>query len=72
MNKIIIIVLLLMISGCQSLDPYESYRAALKDANSKGIYPDVGVNALPVIVPTTPMVPLMYYNSTPYGGYYGY
>lgn len=67
MKKLIVIVIFaIMSSGCAStdMDPWYEYRAMLKEANKKGLYPNIGETNYPVITPSAPMVPMMpgYYN----------
>jgi PBP1b-binding outer membrane lipoprotein LpoB len=67
MKKLIVIVIFaIMSSGCASTDmnPWAEYTAMLKEANKKGLYPNIGETNYPVIIPAAPMVPMVpvYYN----------
>lgn len=69
-NLIVVMIFAIMSSGCASNDmnPWGEYTAMLKEANKKGLYPNIGETNYPVIIPSAPMVQMVpvYYNN----GYY--
>lgn len=68
-NLIVVMIFAIMSSGCASTDmnPWAEYTAMLKEANKKGLYPNIGETNYPVIIPSAPMMPMVpmmpvYYN----------